>query len=490
MRPTTPPLLPLLLADVPHALAVMLAQEGVPTAPFQPGRTNGTFVLFDSRARHPHPQLALRQQAIDIDELRRTLARGGHAPDPFAPIASAGTVRAAWQVGGRQASEEVAAVDRRKIREQIIAMLRCRIAERGGIWLRLARFPAPYRTAANFRFDHDDFIAADFDRALAAIAGHESMTTHFVCGATHEPHRDALLRLVGLDVGSHGYRHHTYRTFAENLANIERGIAVLGDCGIEASGFAAPHGRYNAGLAAAMNALGITHSSEFSLAYDDLPFLPQGSETLQLPIHPFCLGIMLEAVAPHEVGDEAVRRRVVEATIEHFRSTALELYAARMPIFFYGHPDGRVGRYPELLRRVLAAIEELPDVWRTTMTEIQRWWRARQRIGIEVTTDGDGWQIEAERLPCNFAAALEVCDGERTATVALDRARLRIARGALRFTADEPYRVPTPQPIAAPFDLRAIVRRVLDWERVTPIDEIDSTSMAGLMKKTLRRIRG
>ncbi len=56
MRPTTPPLLPLLLHEVPHALATMLAQEGVPTAPFQPGRTNGTFVLFDSRSRRASPE--------------------------------------------------------------------------------------------------------------------------------------------------------------------------------------------------------------------------------------------------------------------------------------------------------------------------------------------------------------------------------------------------------------------------------------------------
>lgn len=489
MRPTTPPLLPLLLADVPHTFEVMLAQEGVPTAPFQPGRTNGTFVLFDSRSGRTRLQVAPRQQAIDLDEVRRALGQtSGAAGDPFAP--ATGTQRAAWQVGELQACEEIAEVDRRELREEVIAILRNEVARRGGVWMRLGRFPRPYRTAANFRFDHDDYIAADYDRTLAAIASHEAMTTHFVCGATHEPHREALQRLVGLDVGSHGYRHHTYRTFAENLANIERGIAVLRGSGLEPSGFASPHGRYNAGLAAAMSAIGITHSSEFGLAYDDLPFMPHGSDTLQLPIHPFCLGIALEAIAPHEVGDEAIRRHSVDASVEHFISTAAALHAARMPIFFYGHPDGRVGRYPKLLERVLAAIGELPEVWRTTMTEFQRWWRARQQIELEVTAEGGGWQIEADRLPGDFAAALEVCDGDRTATISLDRARLRIERGALRFTADEPYRVPKPQRVASPFDLKAIVRRALDWERVTPIEEIDSRHITGLMKKTLRRIRG
>jgi hypothetical protein len=487
MRPTSPPLLPLLLHDVPHALATMLAQEGVPTAPFQPGRTNGTFVLFDSRSRRASPQVALRQQAIDLQDVRKSLLRAGLTNDPF--VSETGTHRVAWQVGEWRPSEEVAAVDRREVREQVVAALRSEVTRRGGVWMRLGRFPRPFRTAANFRFDHDDYIAADFDRTLAAISGYEAMTTHFVCGATHEPYAAALRRLIGLDVGSHGYRHHTYRTRAENLANVERGIAVLRRCGIEPSGFAAPHGRYNAGLAASLRGHGVSHSSEFSLAYDDVPFLPQGSETLQVPIHPFCLGIALEAIAPHDSENETVRRQVVEATIEHFSATAATLHAARMPIFFYGHPDGRVGRYPELLVHVLASIASLPNVWRTTMTEFQRWWRARGAIQAEVVADGGGWQIEVERLPPGFPAALEVCDGDRTATVPLDRTRLRVNRGALRFVADEPYRVPRPERIASPFDLKAMLRRALDWERVTPIEEIDSAHVTGLMKKMLRRIR-
>jgi len=488
MRPTSQPLLPLLLHEVPHALATMLAQEGVPTAPFQPGRTNGTFVLFDSRSHRTSPQVAPQQQAIDLQDVRKSLVRAGLTNDPF--VSETGTHRVAWQVGEWRPSEEIAAVDRRAVREQVVAGLRSEVTRRGGVWMRLGRFPRPYRTAANFRFDHDDYIAADSDRTLAAIAGYEAMTTHFVCGATHEPYADALQRLTGLDVGSHGYRHHTYRTLAENLANLERGIAVLRRCGIEPSGFAAPHGRYNAGLAAALSALGVSHSSEFGLAYDDLPFAPQGGDTLQLPIHPFCLGIVLEAIPPYEAGDAAVRRRAVEATIKHFASAAAAMHAARMPIFFYGHPDGRVGRYPELLKNVLTMIAELPDVWRTTMTEFQRWWRARGAIQVEVVADGCGWQIEAGRLPIGFAAALEVCDGDRMATVPLDRSRLRVDRGALQFVAAEPYRVPVPEQVASSFDLKALLRRALDWERVTPIDEIDSGHLAGLMKKTLRRIRG
>jgi len=491
MRSAVPPLLPLLLADVPDALAMMLAQEGVPTARYQPGRSNGTFVVFDSHGSQLHgrrdrPLLTSQQQAIDLDVVRRALAAQGFVGDPFAPLTAAGTSRAAWQVGEWRPSEEIAAVDRRAVREQVLRVLRAEVSRLGGVWIRVAPYPAPYRTAANFRFDHDLFVAEDFNRTLDAGAGREAMTTHFVCGSTHEPHAEALRRLIGLDIGSHGYRHHTYRTAAENTANIQRGIDVLRSCGIDPKGFAAPHGRYNAGLAAALAAQGITHSSEFALAYDDLPFLPPNSSTLQLPIHPCCLGIVFEAAA----ADETTRLRAVESTIEHFLTTATALRRSKMPIFFYGHPDGRVGRYPELLRRVLRAIEQWPDVWRTTMSEFQYWWRLRSRIELEVYAEGSGWLISAERMPARFACALEIRAGNRTATVPLDRARVRVDFGALNFTANESYDVPTPTRLRPPVDLRRLLRRALDWERVTPIDEIDSGNLTGLMKKTLRRIRG
>ena len=491
MRNAAPPLLPLLLDAVPSTLETMLAQEGVPTARFQPGRSNGTFVLFDSRGSHlrgrrERPALTSQQYAIDLDVVRRELGRQGFRGDPFAEPMASGTCRAAWRVGEWEASEEIAAVDRRAVREHVLGVVRAEVARLGGVWLRVAPYPQPYRAIANFRFDHDEFVAADFQRTLEAIAGYEAMTTHFVCGATHENHTEALRKLAGLDVGSHGYRHHTYRTAAENRANIVRGIESLRGCGLEPRGFAAPHGRYNSGLAAALQSLEITHSSEFGLAYDELPFFPAGSATLQLPIHPFCLGIALEASAD----DDATRARVVEAATEHFLRAAAALHEARLPIFLYGHPDGRVGRYPKLLRRVLGAIDALPDVWRTTMNEFQQWWRLRGRIVLEVHADGDGWLVAADGLPARYVCAAEVHCDDGVATIPLGRARIRIERSALTFVAREPASLPDKRRLPAAVDVRAMIRRALDWERVTPIDEIDTGRLTGLMKKTIRRIRG
>ena len=288
---TSLPLLPLVLDDVPQGLRQALAQEGVPCCDRRQGPAEGRFVLFDSRTQRRCP-LGPGQVAIDVGRLRGRCSR-----DPFQELVDERAAAHQWQVGGLAITEEVAAVDKRAVRREVLDALRLRIEEQGGVWIRLAAFPFPYRSAFNFRLDYDHYHPDGFSSTLAAIAGSESSTSHYVNGSAFASCGDALARLRGLDVGSHGFWHHTYRTVEENLRNVGRGIATLNAAGIEPSGFVAPHGRFNRTLLIALETLGITHSSEFGLAYDELPFAVGSGAVLQIPIHPVCLEIFLEAVA-------------------------------------------------------------------------------------------------------------------------------------------------------------------------------------------------
>ena len=84
-------------------------------------------------------------------------------------------------------------------------LLREQVERAGGIWLRVAAYPYPYRSAFNFRFDHDEYDPHDFDATLTAIAGYESawsplhlrFDTRSPCRRTdppaRKPHRVARL---------------------------------------------------------------------------------------------------------------------------------------------------------------------------------------------------------------------------------------------------------------------------------------------------------
>ena len=161
--------------------------------------------------------------------------RGRSGRDPFEELLDERSQRHRWRIDGLTVTEEIARVDRRAVRQEIIGPLRQMIEDAGGIWLCVSAYPFPYRSALNFRIDYDQYDREDFDTTLEAIAGNEHATSHFVNAAAYLPHDDALARLAGLDVGSHGYRHHTYRTEAENLTNVGRGIETLRALGLDPS---------------------------------------------------------------------------------------------------------------------------------------------------------------------------------------------------------------------------------------------------------------
>jgi hypothetical protein len=476
--------LPLLLADVPPSLPSALEQEGVPFAEphgGREGRPAGRFVLFDSRRQTP--RLDRDQVAIDVDHLRR-----GRTYDPFEALADEQAACFEWQVGPLSVRETVARVDRAAVRNRLLSDLRTLIESAGGVWMRLSPYPHPYQTAFNFRLDHDQYDEHDFAATLAAVEGYEHAISHYVCAATHARHGDALARLKGAHVGSHGWWHHTYREQSDNLTNIRRGLDSLRACGLDPVGFAAPHGRFHRNLLAALEELSVTHSSEFGLAYDELPFFPPESNVLQIPIHPICLGLCLDA-ARRRPGRPISDAEAVESTLEHWRSTAADKHRAGEPIFLYGHPDGRVGRFPHLLRELLDMVSRLPATWCTTLAAFEDWWRARGAVRLEVVRSDHQIEVTARGLPSGYRCALEYHRGQETATVELESQKASFSVMGLAWQRQRALRPIRAAGLRCPMGLRAGVKWYLDWEKVTPIDQIDAQSWRGWAKRTLRRMR-
>jgi hypothetical protein len=478
------PLLPLVLDDVPFELRELLVQEGVPFDDRSRHPLAGRFVLFDSRRGQPE-SVDSAQAWIDVDDLR-----DGSDRRLLDLLADRRSKRHEWRIDGITLCEEIAGTDRRAVRRQIVAGLRARLEPAGGIWLGLSPYPFPCRSVFNLRIDYDLYDAGDFDSLMEAIAGHEGATSHFVNGATYESVDRAWPRLRELDVGSHGYRHHTYRTVEENLRNIGRGIEVIRARGIEPRGFAAPHGRFCAELDQAMSELSISHSGEFALACDEQPFCATSRSPLQIPVHPVCLGLFLDA-ADAEMGPasarEARRRAAVSAATDYYLEWIAGRHRSAEPMVLYGHPTGRLGRYPALLRAVLAKVEPMGSVWKTTQTEWAAWWNARRRFRFKVTEEQGQYLVTVLKRPSRARFGLEFWREDHVALMALDKPTVRFSPEGLAYESRRSQRNVRPVRIDRPEGLKAHLRRAIDWERVTPLEEIGTVGWRNRVKRTLRR---
>jgi hypothetical protein len=474
------PLLPLVLHRVPAALRQALAQEGIASVDFGPETAQGRLVLHDSSSG-PSPHLLAGQSLIDVAEIR-----GAQPEDPFEALLDERAQTHSWRIGGLTVREEVACTDKRAVRRRILSRLRAMIEAQGGVWLRLSAFPFPYRSAFNFRIDHDDYEAEDLDRLFRAIAGREQATSHYVCGATHAAWPEAVQRLRGLDVGSHGYWHHVYLDQAENHQNVRRGIEFLRQAGIEPSGFVAPHGRFNRGLLTALESLGVTHSSEFGLAYDELPFFPCGGSVLQIPVHPVCLGLFIDLLKTRV---EPRAAEVVRTATDHLLQVAEAKYRAGEPVFLYCHPTRRLGRYPQVVSEVLDCIAGFGAIWQTTLTQFASWWRARARIRLQLHRAGAEYRLSAEDLSPDWPVGVELWRGEHVALMPLASEGCRFSPDALAWQTRPLADLPQPVRVDAPHSLKRRMLRYVDWERVTPTDEIATNTFRGWAKRTLRRLR-
>jgi hypothetical protein len=479
-----PASLPLLLWRTPPGLELILTQEGIAhetvrdAHPFAFRR--GRFVLFDGRQAESarlSSLLTYEHVAIDIDRLR-----SDQPVDPFEALIDHQDARVIWQVRRWSLSERVARYPKAWIRRRLVEQLREQVLAKGGVWITLAPYPFPYRSVFNFRVDLDEPVPADYHRFALTRNLLSDCSTHFVSTHAYETEQSVLGDLQRRDTQSHGHFHYVYRDPAANQRNVARADGVLRDAGFEPVGFAAPHGRWNPGLDDAIESMGYQYSSDFQLGYDDLPFFPwkrdRFSRVLQLPVHPVCEGLFLDA---------GVRDGRIVA--EYLCRTVDLKVSSGEPALIYGHPERRLGRMPEILIALHRLLERQSLVWRATLTELAGWWRWRtNRKYMVFPRGGNRFEVQFDEWDTKYPLALQIDRGSFTCSLPVSGSRTMFRMDDLvyerRPTAEGSLMPPSHD--ARPATLKETVRRALDWETVTPIHELSSDSLPDRVKKGLR----
>ncbi len=288
---------------------------------------------------------------------------------PFDPAAVLADTRAAnkqfYTPWDRLPSERVSAVSKGEVARLVHEALVYLHRESGLPYIHTWYFPFGGKNLFAFRIDTDKGSKAEIDKLCHLAVSNNIRMSLFADVRSHEDWLQHFAFLSGQEVGVHCYEHRTFETYEENLENITTAKRKLNQVGVSAPGFSAPYGIWNTGLARAIDTAGFEYSSEFSYAYDTLPFYPVTREkkyfTLQIPIHPVCIGSMLQ------VGYSADRMK------EYF-SRMIDMKLRRNePLFFYHHPTHHAW---DVVQSVFRTINDL-QIQNMTFNEFAGWWRKR-----------------------------------------------------------------------------------------------------------------
>ncbi len=295
--------------------------------------------------------------------------------------------------------DTVARVSRGEVRRLVGNALRLLHVHQGLPYVYLSPVPGQAQSAFAFRVDTDFGPRKDLE-AVARLGERVGMKfSWFVNVGKHKRHLDLFADLArqGHDIQLHCMRHNVYPDYKPNLHNFRRGRDTMADAGIVPVGVVAPFGEWNPNLNRAIEELGFEYSSEFCLAYDDLPFRPvvasRLSKVLQVPVHPICLGRLVAA-------------RASEQQMAAYFRTVIDLQVARRePCIIYDHPE-RIAQFEDLLSDVLAyGKERCGSVM--TMTDYARWWQRREKFGWSANVSGKTLQLKADTEDSSLSVVAE-----------------------------------------------------------------------------------
>jgi len=125
-------------------------------------------------------------------------------------------------------------------------------------------------------------------KILDALDAHNIKATFFVLAAVADKYPDAIkeIAIKGHEIGCHGYYHENLAllSIAEQRSVLKRAIDRLEEVsGKKVKGFRMPEGEMTEETLNIVKDLGFTYSS--SLSDDDVPYLREESQIIELPIH-------------------------------------------------------------------------------------------------------------------------------------------------------------------------------------------------------------
>ncbi len=303
----------------------------------------------------------------------------------------------------RLPAEHVSLASKGEIRHLVVQSLQYLHLARSIPYVHQWYFPDGARNVFAFRVDTDGGSREDIDRLYAIARSRDVGMTWFLDVQSHESWLHHFSSMVGQEMGVHCFEHKVFPDGPANLANLQKAKRLMETAGMVPAGMAMPYGSWTHEIGRTIEEMRLSYSSEFSFAYDTLPIHPMElnriMNTLQIPIHPICIGSL------RKVGYSEKMMH------EYFTMKVNEKLARTEPLFFYHHPSDRnTGVVESLFDRM--SEEQIPNI---TFSAYAQWWKLREATRPRFEIHGDQLAMVARENPSSIH--VRVVMGGREAVV-------------------------------------------------------------------------
>ncbi len=244
-------------------------------------------------------------------------------------------------------------------------------------------FPRNAASVCVLRVDTDYGSTSEIEGLYGIARNHNVPMTWFVDVKSQQSFLSLFKKMEGQEIGLHCYEHQTYEDYERNEQNINRALKLLKSSSIDVKGFAAPYGVWNQNLGRAVQKCGMEYSTEFSYDHDNVPSFPllhgEWSKTLQIPVHPVCVG--------------SLRRQgyLEEQMKSYFGFVVSQKLSLREPLAFYHHPKD--GNHP-VLESLFKMIRD-NKIEMKTMGGFASWWKRRNSVRPAMQVQGSTLAVQS-----------------------------------------------------------------------------------------------
>ncbi len=276
------------------------------------------------------------------------------------------------EYGNVETNERVASISKGAIYHLIKNALENLYHHRNLPFINLWQFPNGERSVFSFRVDTDFGTHNQLNDLHNLFKENNITATWFVeTKSIDNEIIDLYKSFSNQEIALHCYRHRVFNNYKENYENTKLGIEKLKNINPSPIGYVAPFGEWNEELNQSLEELGFKYSSEFSYAYDSLPFYSviknSISSVLQIPIHPFSFGRLNRG------------GHTDEAMLKYFLNTIEQKLALQEPIILYTHPsEERLKILNEIFQNINSLI--IPNL---TFGDFYVWWNKRASLKWE-----------------------------------------------------------------------------------------------------------